>query len=96
MTTAVHLTALEERLASPRGSAERDALQARLAEAEQRLRLQMAASLPRDEFATAEAVAHALRCAQEVLAAWPVSPLAPPGMPDLQSFSPPPRSSPWS
>ncbi|HZY20495.1 MAG TPA: hypothetical protein VFE82_18645 [Ramlibacter sp.] len=87
------LTELEERLAQPGGAALRTELIQQLAALEDRLRGQMAASLPRDEFANATALAQAARAAREVLETWPVT--GPPGQtPDLQSLFASSRSKP--
>jgi hypothetical protein len=87
----IHLTELEERLAAASGSALRDEMVQQLAGTELRLRRQMAASLPRAEFAVASALADAALAAQEILEQWPGLAPAPPAV--LQ-FTPPPRSSP--
>jgi hypothetical protein len=86
------LTELEEKLARPDGSALRDQLVLQLAETELRLRRQLAASLPRAEFAQAAALAEASKAAQEVLSQWPVG--LPPGHPlGIESLLPSPRRS---
>ena len=87
-----HLTELEERLAAPDGSVLRDQLVQQLAGTELRLRRQMAASLPRAEFAVASALADAALAAQEVLEQWPG--LAPARSAVLQSPPPVLRRSP--
>ena len=90
------MTELEERLAATGGAALRDELVAALAAMELRLRRQMAASLPREDFALAAALAAAAQASQEVLAAWPVEELAPAPPPHLQSSFTSHRRPPWS
>lgn len=68
----MHMTDLEERLAAPDGAALRESLLKQLAGIDERLRLQMRSSLPRDEFATCESVSEAVQAAIQVLLAWPV------------------------
>lgn len=70
---AVHLTDLEARLAQADGEQTQTALMARLAETEWRVRNQMAASVPRDQYALYATVADALARAKEVLTTWPVN-----------------------
>lgn len=66
-----HITRLEERLASTDAPDLREALSSSLAAIEHRLRTRIAARLPPNEFAQAEALADATAAAQEVLARWP-------------------------
>lgn len=66
------MTELEELLALPTGEALRAGLLLRLADTGQRLRTQIAASVPRRDFADWQAVASAVVAAGEVLQAWPV------------------------
>lgn len=68
----MELTELEALLALPTGEAMRRALLLRLADAGQRLRAQIAAGLPRRDFADWQAAAAAVLAAEEVLRAWPV------------------------
>lgn len=65
------MTELEERLATPEGPALREALLARTAALEQRLRAQLAAPLPRAEHADLAACADAARAAHATLRDWP-------------------------
>lgn len=71
------LTDLEARLQSPEGPALRDALAARTADIEQRLRQRIAAGLPRDQFPAWQAAADAARAAGGILAG-----LSMPAVPD--------------
>lgn len=73
MPMTMHMTELEERLAGPGGAELRETLVQRLAALEERLRQQLRASLPRDEFAVCEAAAGAAQAARETLCAWPVA-----------------------
>ena len=65
------LTELEQRLAAPGGEDLRDELQARLAGLEERLRSQLAASVPRADYALTAACADAARAAYETVRNWP-------------------------
>lgn len=87
----MHMTELESKLAQPDAEELRRRLIQQLAGTELRLRRQLAASLPRHQFADCAAAADAAQAAQEVLQAWPV---AQPAIPGLQFPSPTPRSSP--
>ena len=63
------MTELEELLALPTGVALRQDLMARLARMNQRLRMQIAAGMPRDEYADCQALADAVSAAHDVLCA---------------------------
>jgi hypothetical protein len=68
----MEMTELEQLLAAPGGQAVRDDRMARLVELEQRLRRQLAASVPRADFKALAACAEAAGVAQELLRIWPV------------------------
>ena len=70
--TALNLTTLEELLCQPGAAQERDARLQRLDELATRLRQQLQASVPRNEYPTYAAVAEAAQAAQDVLRAWPM------------------------
>jgi hypothetical protein len=65
------MTDLEERLAGAGGVELREALMARAAGLEARLRAQLAASVPRSEYADLAACADAARAAHDILRDWP-------------------------
>jgi hypothetical protein len=68
----MHMTELESRLAEPEGPALRDSLLQQLEALRWRLRQQLQASLPREDFATHQAAADAVQAACEVLRGWPM------------------------
>lgn len=63
----MNLTELEERLNGPDGVAVRDEVATRLAEMEQRLRGQIAAGMPRNEFPDCQAALDAVVAAAEFI-----------------------------
>ena len=85
--TPTALTDLEARLQSPEGAALRDALAARAAGIERRLRERIAQGLPRDAFPAWQAAAEAARAAGDILAGLPMPAAAdgsPPSAPILR------------
>ncbi len=94
----MHMTDLEARLAQADGAAVRDGLLQRLEQLERRLRQQLAASVPRNDYARVAAAAEAAQAAQAVLRDWPVGTDAPRPTPSpaagLQFLSPTHRSAP--
>lgn len=69
-----HLTELEEKLSKPGGFALQKQMLAALAETALRLRLQLAASVPRAEFESYKKTLDATQAAIEVLQNWPTHP----------------------
>jgi hypothetical protein len=70
--TPLHLTELEAQLAQPDGAARKQACLQRLDTMAWRLRQQVRAGVPRDEFPALEALIEAVQSAQQVLTDWPV------------------------
>lgn len=71
------MTELEGKLAGPGGAALRDSLILQISAIEERLRRQLQASVPRDQYPGVASLAQATRAAQELLAQWPASSCAP-------------------
>ena len=70
--TPLHLTELEAQLALPDGAALKQDYLHRLDTMAWRLRHQVQAGVPRDEFPALEALIEAVQSAQQVLTDWPV------------------------